>query len=119
MPRVKPSKRKTTPYSCSYEGIFYEIYDGSVLMSKHQTKKAAENESRQLKKSRPFNGGHVTIRKSGICTYGEICKYRKNCHEAKGITFSQPWGQKMLMLLKMKREPPLKPKKDKELNRFF
>jgi len=87
-------------------------------MSKHQTKKVAENEARRLRKPRPRHF-HVTILEKSVCTYGpEICKYWKKCHEVKGTTFSQPWGKKMLMLLEMKRQRLPEPKKDKELNQF-
>jgi len=120
MPRVKNPKRKPIAYSCLYDRGFHEVYAGNVLMSKHETKKAAQNKARRLRKARPSSDcrSHVTIRYGGICTYTEICKYWKSCYEVKGITFSQPWGKKMLMLLEMKRHAQPEPK-DKELNQFF
>lgn len=124
MPRVKPLKLKRKPiaYSCLYDRGIYEVYADNVLRSKHETKRDAEKEAHRFRKPRPCHL-HVTIRKNSICTYGpDICKYWKSCVEAKGTTFTQPWGKKMLMLLEMKRrakQPPPEPKKDKELDRLF
>ena len=114
MPRVKPpkEKRKPIPYPCLYDRGVYEVYADNVLMSQHRTKREALKEASRLRKPRPSRL-QVDVRYKSICTYGdETCKYWKRCHEEKGTTFTQPWGQKKVVLLKMKREPPPpKPKK--------
>jgi len=126
MPRVKPLKLKRKPiaYSCLYDRGVYEVYVNNAFVSSHETKTDAKKEASRLRKLRPRHL-QVTISYKSICTWGsgsDICKYWKSCVEAKGTTFTQPWGKKKLMLLKMKRQakqPPPEPKKDKELNQFL
>jgi len=118
MPRVKPPKRKPVAYSCFYDRGIYEVCADDTLVSSFDTQREAKIEARQLKKSRPRHS-QIAIRYKSICTWGpEICKYWKSCVETKRTTFTQPWGQKKVMLLEMKREPPPKPRKDRELDQF-
>ena len=122
MPRIKPprEKRKPIPSSCNFDRGVYEVYADNVLMSQHTTKREALKEASRLKKPRPSRL-QVAVRYKSICTHGdEICKYWKRCYDEKGTTFTQPWGQKKVMLLEMKRKPPpSKLKKDRELAQFL
>jgi hypothetical protein len=126
MPRVTPLnlKRKPIAYSCLYDRGVYEVYADNVLMSSHETKRDAQKEASRLRKPRPCHL-HITVSYKSVCTWGsgsDICKYWKSCVDAKGTTFTQPWGKKKLMLLEMKRQAkqlPTEPKKDKESNQFF
>ncbi len=124
MPRDTETKRKPIAYSCFYDRGVYEVYVDNVFVSSHGTKTEALGEARRLRIPRP-RYLHLDIRYKSICTWGsgsDVCKYWKNCVKAKGTTFTQPWGKKMLMLLEMKRQakqPFNEPKKDKDLDRFF